>query len=53
MYWADILAAGSALGRAGLWSDCLDFATESDSISLYGPVSVQLFLLFTTLIEVC
>jgi len=32
-----ILAAGSALGRAGLWRDCLDFATNSTSISSYGP----------------
>jgi len=32
-----ILAAGSALGRAGLWRDCLDFSTDSNSISSYGP----------------
>ncbi|KAL7459227.1 hypothetical protein ACHAWC_010906 [Mediolabrus comicus] len=32
-----VLAAGSALGRAGLWSECLDLATEPKSISTYGP----------------
>ncbi|KAL7541760.1 hypothetical protein ACHAXR_011195 [Thalassiosira sp. AJA248-18] len=32
-----ILAAGLALGRAGLWSDCLDFASDSNSITTYGP----------------
>ncbi|KAL7551131.1 hypothetical protein ACHAWF_014330 [Thalassiosira exigua] len=32
-----ILAAGSALGRAGLGKDCLDFARDSTSISTYGP----------------
>ena len=32
-----VLAAGSALGRAGLWSECLDLATEPTSISTYGP----------------
>ena len=32
-----ILAAGSALGRAGLWSECLDLATEPSSIATYGP----------------
>ena len=32
-----ILAAGKALGRAGLWKDCVDFATDSTSITLYGP----------------
>ncbi len=32
-----VLAAGSALGRAGLWSECLDLATEPASISTYGP----------------
>lgn len=32
-----ILAAGSALGRAGLWRDCLDFATDPDSLTSYGP----------------
>ena len=31
------MAAGSALGRAGLWNDCLDFATDSSSMSSYGP----------------
>lgn len=35
----DILAAGEALGRAGLWRDCLVFASDSDSVSTYGPVS--------------
>ena len=33
----DILAAGSALGRAGLWKDCVDFAVDTESISTYGP----------------
>ena len=32
-----VLAAGSALGRAGLFSDCLDFSTDPDNISKYGP----------------
>lgn len=32
-----VLAAGSVLGRAGLWSDCLDFATDPNNISKYGP----------------
>lgn len=32
-----VLAAGSALGRAGLWSECLDLATEPASILTYGP----------------
>ncbi|KAL7498774.1 hypothetical protein ACHAWT_008784 [Skeletonema menzelii] len=32
-----VLAAGLALGRAGLWSECLDLATEPASISTYGP----------------
>lgn len=33
----DILAAGKALGRAGLWRDCVVFSTENDAISTYGP----------------
>ena len=32
-----VLAAGCALGRAGLFSDCLDFSTDPDNISKYGP----------------
>ncbi|KAL7521510.1 hypothetical protein ACHAWX_006189 [Stephanocyclus meneghinianus] len=32
-----VLAAGSALGRAGLWSDCLDFATDPSNLSKFGP----------------
>jgi tetratricopeptide (TPR) repeat protein len=32
-----VLAAGSVLGRAGLWEDCLDFATDPNNISKYGP----------------
>lgn len=35
----DILAAGSALGRAGHWRDCVEYATQPASISTYGPVS--------------
>jgi hypothetical protein len=41
----DILAAGTALGRAGHWRDCLDFATHPNSISTYGPVSRSIFSL--------
>lgn len=36
------MAAGSALGRAGLWRECVGLAAEPDSISTYGPVSVAL-----------
>ncbi|KAL3808880.1 hypothetical protein ACHAXA_010935 [Cyclostephanos tholiformis] len=32
-----ILSAGTALGRAGQWRDCLDFAIQPKSISTYGP----------------
>jgi len=32
-----VLAAGAALGRAGLWSDCLDFATSQENVISYGP----------------
>jgi hypothetical protein len=39
----DILAAGTALGRAGLWMDCVDFATRPNSISTYGSVSRSIF----------
>jgi hypothetical protein len=40
-----ILAAGKALGRAGLWKDCVDFATDSTSITLYGPSIVAAAML--------
>lgn len=40
-----ILAAGKALGRAGLWEDCVDFATDSTSITLYGPSIVAAAML--------
>jgi len=39
----DIMAAGTALGRANLWRDCLDFATHPNSISTYGSVSRSIF----------
>lgn len=39
MHQLDILAAGAALGRAGLWYDCLDYAKDPSSIVTYGPVS--------------
>jgi tetratricopeptide (TPR) repeat protein len=32
-----VLAAGSALGRAGLWSDCLDFCTDQSNLAKFGP----------------
>ena len=33
----DIMAAGKALARAGLWKDCLLLTTEKESIAKYGP----------------
>lgn len=43
-----ILAAGKALGRAGLWKDCVDYATDSMSISSYGPSIVAAAMLACT-----
>lgn len=40
-----ILAAGKALGRAGLWEDCVNFATDPTSITLYGPSIVAAAML--------
>jgi pentatricopeptide repeat protein len=33
----DIMAAGKALARAGLWKDCLLLTTDKESIAKYGP----------------
>eukprot|EP00804_Cyclotella_cryptica_P015900 CCRYP_006390-RA/>CCRYP_006390-RA protein AED:0.02 eAED:0.02 QI:411/1/1/1/1/1/5/578/1448 len=40
-----VLAAGCALGRAGLWSDCLDFATDQNNLSKFGPSLVAAAML--------